>query len=265
MGNVPPSPRRNTVVVAGAIILVLALVGLAGGVAYLLARGVGRPPLRVVLRAKGRATGEQQQALLDALTRRAARLGARSQVRVDQRGRIIVSVWGAHDRQVAKSLSAPGRLVFVHIPRAYTPEIQRDEQTGRETTWFTDHTGKEAPTRRVLAEAPVIVTGADLKTNARVIPDPSTREPEVAIEFTPEGADKFYRFTRTHRGQYLAIVLDGTVISAPVIRAAIRDRAIIEGGFASGSEAQDLANLLNAGSLPLEVEVESVHGSAPPP
>ena len=126
----------------------------------------------------------------------------------------------------------------------------------RET--FTDRTGKEVPTEKVLAESPVIVRGEELKRNARVMLSRADRSPQVAIEFGPEGAEKFYQFTRTHRGQYVGIVLDGEVLSAPIVQAPIRGAAVIQGEFATPREAQALANLLNAGPLPLTVKVEAV-------
>jgi len=197
--------------------------------------------------------------LRTALERRAAELGSRAQVESDATGRFTAQVWGAADAQtVAASLTASARLEFVHVPKEYTPDTERDPATGREEVFFTDRSGKRVPTEQVLAEGRVIAAAADLRENSCVTQDTVNRLPQVAFEFRSEAADRVYEFTRTHKGQYLAIVLDGEVISAPVVRAAIRAKGIIEGGFASAREAQALADLLNAGALPLDVEVESV-------
>ncbi len=88
----------------------------------------------------------------------------------------------------------------------------------------------------------------------------------VSLEFTGEGRRRFARLTEDYapggpknqrRDQFraLAIVLDGTLYSAPVIREAIYGgNAVISGSF-SQQEAAFLANVLRAGSLPAPVEI----------
>jgi preprotein translocase subunit SecD len=91
------------------------------------------------------------------------------------------------------------------------------------------------------------VTGRDLK-NAR----PSFGEfqdPIVQFSLTPEGSKAFGELTGNNVGAGLAIVLDGRVVSAPVINSRITDSGIIEGGF-DQDEAQDLATVLRSGALP---------------
>jgi SecD/SecF fusion protein len=91
-------------------------------------------------------------------------------------------------------------------------------------------------------------------------------EPRISLEFNSKGAQDFARVTRNYgpngennmnntEGRLLAIVLDGTLYSAPVIRTAILDgRAEITGMF-SVSEATRLVNVLRAGSLPVPVKI----------
>jgi SecD/SecF fusion protein len=68
--------------------------------------------------------------------------------------------------------------------------------------------------------------------------------PIISMEFNPEGAKVFGRVTSANVDRQLAIVLDGVLQSAPVIRTAIMDgRAIIEGDF-SIAEAKRLASIL---------------------
>lgn len=91
------------------------------------------------------------------------------------------------------------------------------------------------------------VTGRDLK-NAR----PSVGEfnrPIVHFSLTPAGADAFAELTGNNIGRGLAIVLDGRVMSAPVINARISDEGIIEGDFTQ-QEVQDLSTVLKSGALP---------------
>jgi len=68
---------------------------------------------------------------------------------------------------------------------------------------------------------------------------------EISLTMTPEGRERFAEVTRQHVGQQLAIVLDGKLYSAPVIRQEIEGgQASISGDF-SQREAIELANVLN--------------------
>ena len=77
---------------------------------------------------------------------------------------------------------------------------------------------------------------------------------QVAFQLTPEGTQKFADFTAAHVGLPLAIVLDKTVISAPVINEAITEgQGVITGNFTS-EEANQLAIQLRSGSLPIPLK-----------
>lgn len=80
-------------------------------------------------------------------------------------------------------------------------------------------------------------------------------KPMVELSFDKEGAKIFDRVTFQNIGKRLAIVLDGVVHSAPVIRDRISGgNAQISGGF-SNEEAKDLALVLRAGALPAPVKI----------
>jgi preprotein translocase subunit SecD len=75
-------------------------------------------------------------------------------------------------------------------------------------------------------------------------------EPIVSITFDSKGAREFDLLTAANIGKRMAVVLDGKVYSAPVIRDRISGgRAVIEGTFTT-AEANDLAVVLRAGALP---------------
>ncbi|HQP42467.1 MAG TPA: protein translocase subunit SecD [Thermoanaerobaculales bacterium] len=95
-----------------------------------------------------------------------------------------------------------------------------------------------------------IVTGRDLRTARRG--QGQFGEAVVNFYLVPAGGDKFAEFTGAHIGDPAAIVLDGNVISAPVIRSRIRDEGYIEGNF-SIETAEDLALKLRAGALPASI------------
>ncbi|HEV8578501.1 MAG TPA: protein translocase subunit SecD [Thermoanaerobaculia bacterium] len=94
------------------------------------------------------------------------------------------------------------------------------------------------------------VTGRDLK-NA----NPGRGQfgnPIVEFTLTPAGSVAFGELTGKNVGYGLAIVLDGRVHSAPVIKSRISDRGQIEGGFTE-QEAQDLSTVLRSGALPASI------------
>lgn len=78
----------------------------------------------------------------------------------------------------------------------------------------------------------------------------------IAFELTPEGSSVFGPFTGSHIGEPLAIVLDGTVLSAPQINSRLDTGGVIEGRFTQ-QEAQQLALQLRSGALPIPLRVES--------
>lgn len=97
------------------------------------------------------------------------------------------------------------------------------------------------------------VTGADLE-NARVVMMGENGYPEVSFEFNAEGSKKFGQLTGANIGKQLAIVLDNTVQSAPVVQARITKQGRISGTF-TPEEARSLAIVLKAGALPAPVKV----------
>ena len=100
----------------------------------------------------------------------------------------------------------------------------------------------------ILLRQQAVMTG-DMLDDARVSIKSTYNEPYVSISFNSEGARIFERVTSENVGKRLAIVLDGKVNSAPVIRDTISGgKAIIEGRFTM-EEASDLAIVLRAGSL----------------
>jgi preprotein translocase subunit SecD len=94
------------------------------------------------------------------------------------------------------------------------------------------------------------VTGRDL-SNARTATG-QFGQPIVEFTLKPAGADAFGELTGKNVGSGLAIVLDGRVVSAPVVNSRISDRGQIEGGFTAKS-SQDLATVLRSGALPASI------------
>lgn len=113
-----------------------------------------------------------------------------------------------------------------------------------------NHGGKE---RQIAVEKDAMLTGEDV-ADARPAFD-NMNQAYVTLNFNNRGGRIFERVTGENVGRRMAIVLDGKVYSAPVIRERIGGgRASISGNFTT-AEAQDLAIVLRAGSLPAPVTV----------
>lgn len=129
-----------------------------------------------------------------------------------------------------------------------------------------DMIGKTAQLQFVDPDGKVIVTGKNIKESEVVFKETTTSSntPVVSLNFDKEGAEAFKEATaklskETEPGKNLLyIVLDDKVISSPGVSVEITNgQAIIEGGFTTDSAAE-LANLIRAGALPLELkELES--------
>lgn len=100
-------------------------------------------------------------------------------------------------------------------------------------------------------------------TKAQLIFDSRTGEPKVSFVLNGEGDALFAKITREHIGRILAIFLDGTPISLPVIREEITGgKGEISGGF-KAEEARTLARNLNYGALPVPIELLSTQTIGP--
>ena len=129
-----------------------------------------------------------------------------------------------------------------------------------------DMIGKTAQLQFIDPDGKVIVTGTNIKKSEVVFKDSTTsgNTPVVSLSFDKEGTEAFKvatgrLSTQTEPGKnILYIVLDDKVISSPAVNVRIGDgQAIIEGGFTIES-ATELANLIRAGALPVELkELES--------
>jgi protein-export membrane protein SecD len=100
-----------------------------------------------------------------------------------------------------------------------------------------------------------VITGAGLQSAAPQF-ETQANQWVIAFELTTDGAAKFGPFTGDHIGQPLAIVLDGTVLSAPVINSRLDTGGIIQGDFTQQT-ANQLALQLRSGALPIPLSVES--------
>ena len=110
------------------------------------------------------------------------------------------------------------------------------------------------PQQSMAVFSAVAVDGADLN-NAQASTDPQTGQWVVNFSLNSVGAREFADTTTANVGKLFAIVLDGKIIEAPVIREPItQGSGQISGNFTAQS-ATDLALLLRAGALPAPLNI----------
>jgi preprotein translocase subunit SecD len=177
--------------------------------------------------------------------------------------RILIQLPGVQDPERAKALIGKTALLEFKLLDEQTPVEEAAAGRLPETSQvlYQRHCGREKKDAKPDARRPVVVqkrtllTGAELN-DARVASDPnSVGNWQVAIEFNSTGARIFGEVTEQNVGKHLAIVLDGTVCSAPRINERIPGgRAVITGQFTI-DDSQDLAIVLRAGALPAPVNI----------
>ncbi len=137
------------------------------------------------------------------------------------------------------------------------PEVQRAMPRGQELLWGQDLVGRGARNykRLYVLESKPFLTG-DYLEDATAGRDPQSNQSQVQFTLSRAGGRLFERFSGQHIGDYLAIVLDNQVMSAPVIKDRIGARGQIEMGAGTPLEdARDLALVLRAGALPAKLNV----------
>lgn len=169
------------------------------------------------------------------------------------RNRILVQVPGVRDVASLKALvGKTGKLEFKLVDP--TTACEQAKQSGRVPAGseILDSTDRFAACYVVKSQA--MVTGESL-ISAEPAFDQRTGEPVVSFRFDTSGARRFGRVTQENVGRPFAIILDNTVISAPVIREPILGGSGQISGNFTVEEANNLAILLRSGALPAKLTV----------
>ena len=103
-------------------------------------------------------------------------------------------------------------------------------------------------------EGNTLLTGTDLK-DAQAAMNQQNNQSVVNLEFSDEGAKKFADATMNNVGRQIAILLDGEVLTDPVVREPILGGRAEISGQGDLEEAQRLAVLLRSGALPVKVNI----------
>ena len=179
-------------------------------------------------------------------------------IRIQGGNRILLQLPGINDPDRAKDLiGKTAQLTFqlVNDEASVEAAINGTPPVGCEVLYETNTNPATGATARIphVVRKQILLDGS-LLTDARVEFD-QYQQPQVGIEFNRKGARIFDRITGQNIKKRLAIVLDKTVYSAPVIQDRIAGgKARITGRF-SVEEAKDLAIALRAGSLPAPVKI----------
>ena len=188
-------------------------------------------------------TSSQDQAL-EIVRRRIDEIGT-NEPNILKRGndRILVELPGLDDPMRIKSLlGKTANLTFRFVTN------DTEGSFGAEKLEFEDGTEEAIVSKRI------ILSGENL-LDAQPRMDTENNETVVTFSLDRVGAKRFGKATSTGIGKRLAIVLDGKVISAPVIRDTIATGSgQISGGFTFQS-ATDLALLLRSGALPAPLNI----------
>jgi SecD/SecF fusion protein len=163
------------------------------------------------------------------------------------RDRILIELPGVSDPdRIKRLLGATAKMTF----RLVAPQgAQADAEAE-----LLPYAERGQTTERLAVRRHVEVDGANL-TKASAGQDSRTGEWVVNFGLDRIGAKRFAEVSTRHVGQPFAIVLDGKVISAPVIREPIiGGQGQISGNF-SVQDANDLAVLLRAGALPAPLTI----------
>ena len=99
-----------------------------------------------------------------------------------------------------------------------------------------------------------LLTGTDLK-DAQAAMNQQNNQSVVNLEFSDEGKDKFADATLNNVGRKISILLDGEVLTDPVVREPILGGRAEISGQRDLEEAQRLAVLLRSGALPVKVNI----------
>ena len=188
-------------------------------------------------------TSSQDQAL-EIVRRRVDEVGT-NEPNILKRGnnRILVELPGLDDPMRIKSLlGKTANLTFRFVTQ------NNNDTFGTEMLQFEDETNEVMVSKRIILNGENLLDAQPQMNN-------QTNETVVSFTLDRVGAKRFGKATSTGVGKQLAIVLDGKIVSAPVIRDTIASgNGQISGNFTFQS-ATDLALLLRSGALPAPLNI----------
>lgn len=178
---------------------------------------------------------------------------------------IRVEIPGIDNPQKAESLIGQrGELYFAQVLDTVQSTVQPAPKIGLQyagAQWLKTSDPSAPPNTWYLVNRNVQVGAGTLQLNGSEVSNASAAMNqsnggwEIDLSFNAKGGQDFYQITQALVGKPLAIVLDNTVLSAPVVQQAIQGgHAQITGNF-TYSQAQELSALIRSGNLPVTLKL----------
>lgn len=185
---------------------------------------------------------------------------------------IVVELPGVRNKQQAiEQLQATANLQFFLLPQLgdekgtrpaiWSQHSVKDPKTGKTQDVLFDNSTNQPVTPEMLKEQVfdnsdlLVTTGADLLPNSEARLDPTNNQPLITFQFNDKGSKAFEEATRVNQGRFLGIFLDNQLLTAPVIQSVISGSGQIT-GISSLTRAKYLADQLNAGALPVPLQLQ---------
>lgn len=162
--------------------------------------------------------------------------------------RILVQLPGMQDPASIRTLLGSTAKLTFHRVESWEARGQARPRIGTIRVPAGDE-----PIDYILQQRPMLE--GERLTQASAGIDSRTGSPVVSFRFDDEGAREFAEITRENVGRQFAIVLDGKVISAPVIQEPIIGGSGQISGSFTVAETSSLAALLRAGALPVPLQI----------
>ncbi len=175
-------------------------------------------------------TDQEIRDTIERLQQRADVYSTDSNVYKEGNNRINIEIPGVSDAsKILEELGKPGALEFLD-----------------EDNYSKYASGKEYET---------VLTGSDVKNASAAIDNSGTvQEYVVQLAFSDEGTKKFADATTANVGKRIYIIYDGEIASAPTVQTAITGGSAVINGMADDEEAEQLAQTIRIGALPLTLE-----------
>lgn len=238
------------------IVMVLILVVGAAAMIYFKPPRLGldlQGGMNVILTAKAKpgspVTAKKMDQALFVITNRINKLGV-AEPEISRQGdkNILIQLPGITNTQ--KALDVIGKTALLE----FRPLLPKYES-------YTEEQLNKAITQKKKVFGDTLLTG-DALSSAKAGFDQNNK-PEVDIKFTKEGGKKFADITTRYIKKRLAIVLDGKVMSAPVVQNRIPDGAAVISGKFTIEEVKTLVLVLETGALPVALDISENRAVGP--
>ncbi|MDY7097898.1 MAG: hypothetical protein SXU28_07150 [Pseudomonadota bacterium] len=202
------------------------------------------PKERARIESEGRHVGETATASARVLQRRLETLRlAVGDISISDAGEITLDLSGAdHNARLSDALVHKGRLEFRLV-----------ETGAADNTEILPVAGDLPPAS---VQTKVLMTGDAIRDAVPVV-EPEWNGHVIVIRFDAEGQKEFGRISAANVGKQLAIVLDGTIMSMPIIQEPVLGGTVQISGNFTQEEANRLAISLASGALPADLEIVS--------